>query len=152
MALALVVTRAPAGGQTRPAELVETTGDDVAATLEAVLRPRRVMLSLTLVRGDTVTGPRRFDLVPDAPSRTVTLGPTRAPRAFEITLGRPEPPRSARDRALALDADAVCLRVRATGTADAALEVCGRLNNVARRLPLPGGDTLVATFTWPGAR
>jgi len=30
--------------------------------------------------------------------------------------------------------------------------VCGRLNDVARRLPLPGGDTLVATFAWPTGR
>ena len=79
-------------------------------------------------------------------------------RTLEIALERPDPPRAERDRALALDADVVCLRVLPAGAGgggaggEPARELCGRLNNVARRLALPGGDTLVATFAWPGVR
>jgi hypothetical protein len=29
---------------------------------------------------------------------------------------------------------------------------CGRLDNIARRVALVGGDTLMATFGWPPAR
>ena len=67
-----------------------------------------------------------------------------------VSLTRPDPARSARDRALALDADIVCLHV---ARPDVPLgTICGRLNNVARQLPLPTGDTLAATFAWPGWR
>jgi hypothetical protein len=74
------------------------------------------------------------------------------PHHFELRLTPPEPARTARERALALDADVVCLRLNEPGSATAANVLCGRLNNVARRLALPGGDTLVATFVWPAAR
>jgi len=57
-----------------------------------------------------------------------------------------------RDRALALDADIVCLRVSQPAVLQPFGTICGRLNNVARQLPLPSGDTLAATFAWPGAR
>jgi hypothetical protein len=67
-------------------------------------------------------------------------------------LTRPEAPRTERERALALDADVVCLRVAEPAVASPTRIVCGRINNVARRLPLGRGDTLVATFVWPGAR
>jgi len=50
-----------------------------------------------------------------------------------------------------LDADVVCLRLSEPALTSVSM-LCGRLNNVARRLALPGGDTLVATFVWPAAR
>jgi hypothetical protein len=59
---------------------------------------------------------------------------------------------SSRDRALALDADIVCLRVAPPDTSEPIGKICGRLNNIARLLPLPTGDTLAATFAWPGPR
>jgi hypothetical protein len=73
-------------------------------------------------------------------------------RALEFALVRPEPARTERERTLATDADVVCLRVGEPGAAQSLQVVCGRLNNVAYRLPLTGGDTLVATFAWPAAR
>jgi hypothetical protein len=150
--LELVLTRKPAGGVTRPAEAVDRADSAIELTLEAVLRPRRVAVTLTLTRGDEVGLPRSYDLVPDAPSRTIALplGPTT--RTVEISLARPEPPLGERDRVLALDADAVCLRVLPSDVGEPARQVCGRLNNVAQRLGLPGGDVLVATFAWPGVR
>jgi len=69
-----------------------------------------------------------------------------------VHIARPEPAASTRDRVLALDADVVCLRVVAADVGQPVGVVCGRLNDVARRLPLAGGDTLVATFAWPGGR
>lgn len=150
--LDLIPTHAPAGGETRPAESVERSGTGVALTLEAVVRPRRVAVMLTLVQNGATGVPRSYDLVPDAPGRRVVLHSGDTTRTLEIALERPDPPRAERDRALALDADVVCLRVLPAGPAAPARELCGRLNNVARRLALPGGDTLVATFAWPGAR
>jgi hypothetical protein len=117
-----------------------------------------VAVTLTLARNGALSVPRSYDLVPDAPSHSVQLHSGETTRALVIALERPEPPRAERDRALALDADVVCLRVLPAGgagngaSADPARELCGRLNNVARRLVLSGGDTLVATFAWPGAR
>ena len=73
-------------------------------------------------------------------------------RPLELSLARPEPAAAGQDRVLARDVDAVCLRVTAAGATEAARVVCGRLNNVARRLPLSTGDTLIATFGWPGVR
>ena len=73
-------------------------------------------------------------------------------RVLEFSLVRPEPTRVERERTLATDADVVCLRVGEPGGAQALQTVCGRLNNVAYRLPISGADTLVATFTWPAAR
>lgn len=161
--VALAMAREPAGGETRPAETVQIateSGLDVA--IEAVVRPRRTVVVLNLVRGALVSAPRRYDLVPEGSSRRVEFvlsGPAGAGRAgrrtLEVRLVRPDPPRSPRDRALALDADLVCLRVTeplADAPAAPAGVLCGRLNNVARRLPLAGGDTLVATFAWPGYR
>jgi hypothetical protein len=69
-----------------------------------------------------------------------------------VSVTRPNPSRSPRDRALALDADVVCLRVAAPDGLEPLGVICGRLNNVARQLPLPTGDTLAATFAWPGPR
>ncbi|MGH7701095.1 MAG: hypothetical protein ACREMJ_11340, partial [Gemmatimonadales bacterium] len=132
----------------------------MAITIEAVVRPRRAVVVLNLVRGDAVTGPRRRDLVPGGAAwRVDFVLAGRGRRTVEVSLARPEPPPLARDRALALDADVVCLRVVEAGgdggpgaPAEPAGTLCGRLNNVARRLPLAGGDTLVAMFAWPGYR
>src|SRR5207249_108886 len=70
----------------------------------------------------------------------------------ELGLTRPDPARSARERALALDADVVCLRVARPADTEPLGTICGRLNNVGRQLALPTGDTLTATFVWPGWR
>ena len=148
----IALERGFAGGEARPAEELQVADAETDIRVEAVVRPRRARVILNLVRGDTVSGPRGFDLVPEAPARRVQLALAGRRTSLEIALARPEPSSSARDRVLALDADVVCLRVVAT---DATLPVgvlCGRLGDVARRLPLPGGDTLVATFAWPGGR
>ncbi len=78
--------------------------------------------------------------------------PRRARTTLIVSLTRPDPARSARARALALDADVVCLRVSQPAVLQPLGTICGRLNNIARRLPLPTGDTLAATFAWPGPR
>lgn len=144
-----VVTDAtPVGGATRPSEEVAVVEGGPEFDVEAVARPRRVIVAVLLVHGDTVSAPASFDLVPDAPARRVTL----RRRPLELSLARPEPAASGPDRVLARDVDAVCLRVTDAGATEAARVVCGRLNNVARRLPLATGDTLIATFAWPGVR
>jgi hypothetical protein len=108
---------------------------------------------LTLVRGGAVSAPRRYDLIPDGAAKRVQLPiPGRLPRVLEVALTRPETPRSARDRTLALEAGVVCLRVSEPDSLAPTGTICGGLNNVARRLPLPGGDTLIAYFAWPGSR
>ena len=146
------VDREFAAGETRPNEEVTLEDPAVAFNARAVVPPRRVMVRLSLVRGDTASSPRAVDLIPEAPGRRVgfTLGGRTS--EFDVTLQRPEPPRTGRDSALATDADVVCLRLVVPGSADPAQVRCGRLDNVARRLALPGGDTVVATFAWPGAR
>jgi hypothetical protein len=149
----LRVTTAAAGGITRPSEWLELADSSIDLTLEAVVRPRRATVLLALVRGEAGSIPLRLDLVPDGIPRTLDLvvDPA-APHHFEMRLTAPEPARTARARALALDADVVCLRLSEPGATTAAHVLCGRLNNVARRLPLAGGDTLVATFVWPAVR
>jgi hypothetical protein len=148
----LALVRGFAGGESRPSEELQIADDGPDIRLEAVVRPRRARVVLNLVRGDTVSGPRGFDLVPEAPARRVQLSLGGRRTDLEIALARPEPSPSARDRVLALDADVVCLRVVAPDAAQPVGVLCGRLNDVARRLPLPGGDTLVATFAWPTGR
>jgi hypothetical protein len=153
----VIVDAAPVGGATRPTEDVAAAADAPEFSLEAVARPRRVTVVVLLVRGEAVSAPSTFDLVPDAAARRVRLGGRRrgggGGTALDVSLARPEPLRSLQDRVLARDADVVCLRVAAAAVAGAPTGVlCGRLNNVARRLPLASGDTLVATFLWPGAR
>jgi hypothetical protein len=71
---------------------------------------------------------------------------------FDVALERPVPPRTGRDSALAVAVDVVCLRVVILGATENPRMRCGRLDNVARRLALTGGDTLLATFRWPAAR
>jgi len=150
----LILEREFAGGEARPAESFELADSTRDFRMEAVVRPRRARIILNLVRGDTVSAPRPMDLVPEEPPRTVQLVLQGRPTTLVVSLTRPEPPVSDRDRALALDADVVCLRVAAP-PADAPQSlgtICGRLNNVARQLALPTGDTLAATFSWPGWR
>jgi len=142
------VAAAPVSGATRPTEEVAAIEGAPEFAVEAVARPRRVIVAVLLVRGDMVSAPAAFDLVLEAPARRVTL----RRRPLEVSLARPEPATAAEDRVLARDVDAVCLRVTDAGMTEAASVVCGRLNNVARRLPLAGGDTLIATFGWPGVR
>lgn len=150
--LELALVRGFSGGEGRPGEELQLVDSSVDVRLEAVVRPRRARVILNLVRGDTVSGPRPLDLIPEAPARRVLLVLGGRRTNLEVGLARPEPSPSARDRVLALDADVVCLRVVAPDVAQPVGVVCGRLNDVARRLPLPGGDTLVATFAWPGGR
>lgn len=149
----IAVMREPAGGETRPDEAVTLADSVLELRLEAVTRPRRAVVVLTLVRGDSASAPRTLDLVVEAPARAVELAVgAQGARRLEVGLARPEPPRAARERALALDADVVCLRVGEPGTARPLRVLCGRLNNVARKLPLDGTDTLVATLARPGPR
>lgn len=148
----VALVRGFSGGEGRPAEELQVADSGTDINIEAVVRPRRARVVMNLVRGDTVSGPRGFDLVPEGPARRVQLAMAGRTTTLEIALARPEPSRSARDRVLALDADVVCLRVVAPDVAEPVGIVCGRLNDVARRLPLPGGDTLVATFAWPAGR
>ena len=150
----LILEREFAGGEARPAESFELADSTHDFRMEAVVRPRRARVILNLVRGDTVSAPRPMDLVPEEPPRTVQLVLQGRPTTLVVSLTRPDPPRSDRDRSLALDADVVCLRVAAPpASAPQSLgTICGRLNNVARQLALPTGDTLAATFSWPGWR
>jgi hypothetical protein len=120
--------------------------------LEAVLRPRRARVVLNLVRGDTVSAPRPIDLVAEEPPRVVQLVLRGHATTLVVSLTRPDPARSERERALALDADVICLRVAPPDAPQPLGTICGRLNNVARQLALPTGDTLAATFAWPAPR
>jgi hypothetical protein len=151
--LEIAVSREFVGAETRPAEAVAVTDSSVALTLEAVVRPRRAAVRLTLLSGDVASAPKVLDMVPDGPGRPVTfvLGRGQS-RTVDVTLTLPEPPRAGRDSALATDADVVCLRVLDPGSTEPARSRCGRLNNVARQIPLSDRDTLVATFAWPAAR
>jgi hypothetical protein len=153
--IGLQLQREPAGGQTRSAETIEIARDaGLEIAMEAVARPRRVLVVLNMVRGEAVSPPRRYDFVPGGPSHRMDFVVGGRPHPVVITMTRPGPSATARDGALAADAEVVCLRVvePAAESDDATGIVCGRLNNVARRLPLQGGDTLVATFNWPGYR
>jgi hypothetical protein len=148
----LTLERGFAGGEGRPSEQLQLGDSAHDVRVEAVLRPRRARVILNLVRGDTVSGPRGMDLVPGDESRIVQL--VRAGRAttLDVRLERPDPPRTIRERVLATESEVVCLRVSAAAATQPIGRVCGTLDNVGRRLPLPTGDTLVATFAWPGPR
>lgn len=148
----LILEREFAGGETRPAEAFDLGDSARDFRLEAVVRPRRARVILNLVRGDTVSAPRPIDLVPGEPPRIVQLVLRGRATTLVLSLTRPDPARSARERALALDADVVCLRVALPAGTEPLGTICGRLNNVGRQLPLPTGDTLAATFGWPGWR
>ena len=148
----LILEREFAGGEARAAEALELADSTQDVRLEAVVRPRRARVILNLVRGDTVSAPRPMDLVTGEPPRVVQLVLRGRATTLVVSLSRPDPPRSARERVIALDADVVCLSVAPADTRQPLGTVCGRLNNVARRLALPSGDTLAATFSWPGWR
>ncbi|MFN2571970.1 MAG: hypothetical protein ABR537_10235 [Gemmatimonadales bacterium] len=148
----LILDREFAGGEARPAEefdLVDSTRD---LRMEAVLRPRRARVTLNLVRGDTVSAPRPMDLIIEEPPRVVQLVLKSRATTLVVSLIRPDPARGTRERVLALDADVICLRVSPADAPEPLGTICGRLNNVGRQLPLPTGDTLAATFAWPGPR
>ena len=150
----LILERQFAGGEGRAAEQFELVDSTRDLRVEAVIRPRRARIILNLVRGDTVSGPRGMDLVVDEPARVVQLVLRGRATTLMVSVARPNPAISARDRALGLDAEVMCLRVAPPppDTPQPIGTVCGKLNNVARLLPLPTGDTLAATFAWPGAR
>lgn len=148
----LILEREFAGGEARPAEAFERVDSTRDFRLEAVVRPRRARVIFNLVRGDTVSAPRPIDLVPEEAPRIVQLVLRGRATTLVVSLTRPEPARSARERALALDADVVCLRVVRPAETEPLGTICGRLNNVGRQLALPTGDTLTATFVWPGWR
>ncbi|HEU5260498.1 MAG TPA: hypothetical protein VFU41_03635 [Gemmatimonadales bacterium] len=148
----ITVTREFAAGETRPSEEVTVLDSSLAFGAEAVAQPRRVMVRLALVRGDTASSTRALDLVPDTPGRRVSFTLGAATSAFDVGLVRPDPPQSGRDSALALGADVICLRVTVPDAPAPAGVRCGRLDNIARRMALAAGDTLVATFAWPSAR
>jgi len=148
----LILERQFAGGEGRAGEQFDLADSTRDLRMEAVVRPRRARVILNLVRGDTVSGPRPMDLVLDEPPRVVQLVLMGRATTLVVGIARPEPPRSSRDRALALDADVLCLRVSPPDAPQPYGTVCGHLNNVARQLALPTGDTLAATFAWPGAR
>jgi hypothetical protein len=146
------VGREFAAGETRASEEVTIADSAVAFDAQAVIPPRRVTVRMSLVRADTASSQRTVDLVPEASGRRVSFVLGGETSEFDVILERPEPPRSGRDSALAVGADAVCLRVLIPAGSGSAKLRCGRLNNVAHRLALIGGDTLVATFAWPAVR
>jgi len=149
----ITVRRDFVGGETRPSDALVVSDSSVGVALDAVVRPRRAAVRLTLSRGDTISAIKVLDMVPDASSQSVTfvLGPGDS-HTLDVALARPDPPRGARDSALATGADVVCLQVLDSASAGPAPARCGRLDNVARRIPLSDSDTLVATFSWPAAR
>ena len=148
----LVLAREFAGGEARPAESFDLVDSTLDFRVEAIVRPRRARVILNLVRGADVSAPRPLDLVPEESPHVVQLVLKGRPTILVVSLTRPDPAPSARDRALALDADVVCLRVASRDSPEPIGKICGRLNNIARQLPLPSGDTLSATFAWPGPR
>ena len=152
MRVELILERQFAGGEGRAAEQFELVDSTRDLRVEAVVRPRRARVILNLLRGDTVSGPRGIDLVLDEPPRVVQLVLQGRATTLVVSVVRPAPQRSPRDRALGLDAEVLCLKVAPPDAPEPFGTVCGRLNNVARQLPLPTGDTLAATFAWPGAR
>src|SRR5207302_684661 len=78
----------------------------IAFNARAVVPPRRVTVRLSLVRGDTASSPRALDLIPETPGRRVSFTLGGRTSAFDVTLERPEPPRTGRDSALATEAAA----------------------------------------------
>ena len=148
----LILERQFAGGEGRAGEQFELVDSTRDLRIEAVVRPRRARVILNLVRGDTVSGPRGIDLVLDEPPRVVQLVNRGRATTLVVSVARPAEARSARDRALAFDAQGICLVVAPPDAPQPFGKLCGPLNNVARLLPLPTGDTLAATFAWPGAR
>jgi hypothetical protein len=151
--LEITVSRDLVAGNTRPEETVTIGDSSVRVTMEALVRPRRAAVRLTLFRGTAVSAPKVFEMVANAPGRLVTFVPERGEaRTVLVALVSPEPPASAGDSALGVGTDVLCLRVTDPAANQVASAQCGRLNNVARRLPLSDGDTLLATLAWPAPR
>jgi hypothetical protein len=148
----ITVSRAFAAGETRASEEVTIIDSAIAFSAQAVIPPRRVTVRMWLVRGDTASSRQVVDLVPETTGRRVSFKLGRERLDFDVAMERPEPPRSGRDSALAAAVDVVCLRVVAPESPETARVRCGRLDNIARRVALVGGDTLMATFGWPPAR
>lgn len=148
----VTVSREFAAGETRASEEVTVVDSAVAFEARAVVPPRRVTVRMSLVRGDTASTVRVVDLVPETPGRRVRFTLGGETFDFDVTLERPDPPRTGRDSALAVGVDMVCLRLVVPGAAEPARLRCGRPDNIARRVALTGGDTLVATFAWPAVR
>ena len=148
----VTVSREFAAGETRASEETTIVDSTVAFEARAVVPPRRVTVRMSLVRGDTASSPRVVDLVPETTGRRVRFTLGGETFDFDVTLERPDPPRTGRDSALAVGVDMVCLRLVVPGAAEPARLRCGRPDNIARRVALTGGDTLVATFAWPAVR
>ncbi len=148
----ITVSRAFAAGETRASEEATVIDSAVAFSAQAVIPPRRVTVRMWLVRGDTASSRQVVDLVPETTGRRVSFRLGREKLDFDVALERPEPPRTGRDSALAVAVDVVCLRVVPPESAEAARVRCGRLDDIARRVALVSGDTLMATFGWPAAR
>jgi len=148
----ITVSRGFAAGETRANEEVTIIDSAVAFSAQAVIPPRRVTVRMWLVRGDTASSRQSVDLVPETTGRRVSFKLGREKLDFDVALERPEPPRTGRDSALAVTVDLVCLRVVAPESAESPRVRCGRLDDIARRVALVGGDTLMATFGWPPAR
>jgi hypothetical protein len=148
----ITVRREFAAGETRASEELTIVDSAVAFAAQAVIPPRRVSVRMSLVRGDTASSPQVVDLVPETTGRRVSFRLGRERSEFDVSLERPDPPRTGRDSALAVATDVVCLRVGIPGATGEARTGCGRLDNIARRLALTAGDTLMATFRWPAAR
>jgi len=148
----ITMSREFAAGETRASEEVTIIDSAILVTAQAVIPPRRVTVRMSLVRGDTASSPQVVDLVPETAGRRVRFRLGRETLDLDVALERPDPPRTGRDSALAVAVDVVCLRVVAPESAGAPRVRCGRLDNIARRVALTGGDTLMATFRWPAAR
>ena len=148
----VTLTREFAAGETRASEEVTIVDSTIAFEARAVVPPRRVTVRMSLVRGDTASTVRVVDLVPETTGRRVRFTLGGETFDFDVTLERPDPPRTGRDSALAVGVDMVCLRLVVPGSAEPARLRCGRPDNIARRVALTGGDTLVATFAWPAVR
>src|SRR3989442_1356217 len=148
----ITVSRGFAAGETRASEEVTVMDSSIAFSAEAVIPPRRVTVRMWLVRGDTASSRQAMDLVPETTGRRVSFRLGREKLDFDVALERTEAPRTGRDSALAVGVDVVCLRVVAPESPESARVRCGRLDDIARRVALVGGDTLMATFGWPPAR
>jgi len=146
----IAVDRESAAGQTRPSEEVSIVDPAVAFNAQAVVPPRRVTVRLSLVRGDTASSPHALDLVPESAGRRVSFTLGRQRSEFDVTLERPEPPRTGRDSALAVDADVVCLRLlvspsrvgthswpRSGGRARAERDIFSHVQDATRSLDFP---------------
>src|SRR3989441_62811 len=148
----ITVSRGFAAGETRASEEVTVMDSSIAFSAQAVIPPRRVTVRMWLVRGDTASSRQAMDLVPETTGRRVSFRLGREKLDFDVALERTEAPRTGRDSALAVGVDVVCLRVVAPESPESARVRCGRLDDIARRVALVGGDTLMATFGWPPAR